>query len=158
MFDPAKAMEQPLFLMRDTDAQSMLNLPSGPENLYSFAEITKALGTHQKLVQSLLQLPTQDLSTAQRAVLELYENAGLFTQIMLSCTSFLRLSIDLPERESQQLGLIVSIPNPPRSSIIIDTCRKYKKQCAPSLPTRVQTRIVTRRRKRSWLRRRVSSP
>src|SRR5581483_914017 len=37
MFDPAKAMQQPLFLLKDADAQAMLNLPQKPDNLYNFA-------------------------------------------------------------------------------------------------------------------------
>jgi len=99
MFDPADAMQQPLFVLKDADAQSMLGLPARPDHFYSFSEVTQAMAANQKLMRSLLQRPVQELSPGQRAAVELYENTGLFAQITLSCTSFLRLNIDLPAEE-----------------------------------------------------------
>ena len=96
MFDPAKAMDQPIFLVKDADAQAMLNLPAKDDHLYNFAEVTQAIAANEKLVRSLLELPANELSSGQRAVLELYQNTGLFTQIMLSSTLFLHLSINVP--------------------------------------------------------------
>ena len=100
MFDPAKAMEQPLFLLKDADAQAMLGLPAKSDNLYSFAETSEAINTNQKLVQPLLQMPPAGLSPAQRAVVELYENTGLFEQITLSNTLFLHLAINAPVKDA----------------------------------------------------------
>jgi len=96
MFDPASAMEQPLFLLKDADAQAMLSLPAKLDNLYSFSESSQAIAANRSLIEPLLQRPATELSAGQRAVLELYDNTALFTQITLSCTLFLHLSIDLP--------------------------------------------------------------
>ena len=68
MFDPATAMEQPIFLLKDTDAQAMLSLPPKPDNLYNFSEATQAIAGGRKLIESLLQRPAAELSAGQRAV------------------------------------------------------------------------------------------
>ena len=96
MFDPAAAMDQPLFLLKDADAEAMLNLPPKSDHLYSFAEATAAVEANQKLMESLLELSPPELSAGQRAVLDLYENTSLFAQILLSNTLFLHLAIDVP--------------------------------------------------------------
>jgi len=107
MFDPAKAMEQPIFLVKDADAQAMLNLPSRSDNLYNFAETTSAIAANRTLMEPLLQMPASELSNGQRAVMELYENTGLFTQIMLSNTLFLSLSIHLPQDTDKHLSAFI---------------------------------------------------
>lgn len=94
MFNPAKAMEQPLFLVKDVEVREILALPSKADNLYNFKELTQAIGDHRTLVEPLLQKPAAELSAEQRTVLELYEDTALFTQLMLSSTLFLPLSLD----------------------------------------------------------------
>ena len=110
MFDPAKAMNEPVFLLKDADAQAMLALPSKPDNLYSFAETTSAINANGKLIQSLLQIPPSELSPGQRAVLELHENTGLFAQITLSSTLFLHLSIDMEKSGSTFIDYFQTMP------------------------------------------------
>ena len=100
MFDPAKAMEQPVFVVKDTDAREMLALPSRTDNFYNFTELTQALGDHRSLVEPLLQKSPKELSTSQSTVVELYENIGLFTQIMLSNTLFLPLSLNTQAQDT----------------------------------------------------------
>jgi len=110
MFNPAQSMSQPLFLLKDPDAQAMLGLPTKPDNRYSFAEATEAINTNQKLIQSLLQIPTGELSPGQRAVLELHENTALFAQITLSCTLFLHLSIEPQKGDSTFIDYFHTMP------------------------------------------------
>jgi len=104
MFDPGNAMEKPLFLVKDTDAQSMLNLPAKPDNLYSFAEVTQAIFGNKTLIEPLLEKRPDELSPGQKAVVQLYNDSGAFAQIALSCTLFLPLSIDLPGKPPSPLS------------------------------------------------------
>ena len=110
MFDPAKAMNEPVFLLKDADAQAMLALPSKPDNLYSFTETTSAINANGKLIQSLLQIPPSELSPGQHAVLELHENTTLFAQITLSHTLFLHLSIDMEKSGSTFIDYFQTMP------------------------------------------------
>ncbi len=96
MFNPAKAMQRPLFAVKDADVVSMLGMAEKPDHFYSFAEVADALAQHHDQVASLLQHTTEQLSLSQRGVVELYRNAGLFAQITLSYTLLLPLSIDIP--------------------------------------------------------------
>ena len=105
MFDPAKAMGRPLFLVKDVDVQAMLSLPSKPNNLYAFAEITQTLAANRALIQSLLQRPAPELTARERAILDLYEEAGLFTQIVLSQTLFLHLSANFPQTQLKKFHI-----------------------------------------------------
>ncbi len=105
MLNPSDAIEQPLFLLKDADAQSMLELPSQPENRYRFTEVVQAIGKHQALIASLLERPASELSLGQQAVVKLYNDSGLFRQIMLSATLVLPTSHPLPPAEMKRLRL-----------------------------------------------------
>ena len=105
MFDPARAMERPIFLIKDTDAQSMLGLPDKEDHLYTYIEITHAVNANQKLIGSLAQTPSQSLSSSQRTVIDLYESTSAFTQILLSDTLYLHLTIALSSDDLHRFGI-----------------------------------------------------
>ena len=105
MFNPSQAIEQPLFLLKDADAQLMLELSPAPNHRYSFTVVVQAMGRHQALVTSLLDRPSAELSLGQRAVVKLYGDSGLFRQIMLSATLLLPTTNPLPPLEMKRLHL-----------------------------------------------------
>ena len=105
MFNPSDAIEQPIFLLKDADAQSMLELPPADKNRYRFTDVMQALGKHQALVVSLLDRPANELSPGQRAVVKLYSDSGLFRQIMLSATLVLPTSSGLSPEQMRRLKL-----------------------------------------------------
>jgi ABC-type transport system involved in cytochrome c biogenesis permease subunit len=105
MFNPSEAIERPLFLLNDTDAQLMLELPPAQNHRYRFTDVVQAIGTHQALVASLLERPADQLSLGQRAVVKLYSDSGLFRQIMLSATLVLPDSNAPPPSQMKRLRL-----------------------------------------------------
>ena len=105
LFDPANAMERPLFPVKDTDARTMLNLPEKTNYRYNFQEVMSALGKSAELVQSLLNTQPSALNASQRTVLELYDHVTTFAQIARSFTLLLPLSLQLSPEQMQSLGM-----------------------------------------------------
>jgi ABC-type transport system involved in cytochrome c biogenesis permease subunit len=112
MFEPAVAMDMPVFRVKDVDVQAMLKLSVKPDNLYSFMELVRAIGDNRELIKKLALIPTKDLSAAQRSVLELYEGTDLFTQLMLSSSLYLKIDINLSQELLDKIGFSSGVAKP----------------------------------------------
>lgn len=96
MFNPADAMQMPLFPIRDPQTLATLRLTESADHYYSFTTLSPALAAQKTLIQSLSAQPARTLSATQRNLLALHEHVGLYGQILFSCTLFLPLAITLP--------------------------------------------------------------
>lgn len=101
LFDPLASAERPVFLVRNGNVRHRLGLPERQNALYSYAELTRGLG---QTVQEAARLSGSDadLTRDDRDLLQLHENALLYTQILRTFSLILPLNVDLPKKWNKQ--------------------------------------------------------
>ena len=97
MFDPARAETRRIIRIRNPDLISLLGLKVSPNKLYTPKEVTAKLLTAQETVQSIIKVPQDDWTPAQRDLIELQEKLVSLNDLMSSFTLFLPLAVTLPQ-------------------------------------------------------------
>ena len=91
LFAPEDAAQMPLFKFRGL--QNILNLSD--KKKHSYTAILNALGKQEELVTSLLENDPKKRTPEQQSLMTLYQNVGLYSQLLRSITGLLPLSICL---------------------------------------------------------------
>ena len=96
LFAPEDAAQMPLFKFRGL--QNILNLSD--KKKHSYTAILNALGKQEELVTSLLENDPKKWTPEQQSLMTLYQNVGLYSQLLRSITGLLPLSINTDKNES----------------------------------------------------------
>ena len=101
LFDPLSSADTPVFLVRNGNLRHRLGLPERQTAMYSYAELTRGLG--QTIADATRLAGKEDkLTRDERDLLQLHENALLYTQILRTFSLILPLSVDLPAKWDKQ--------------------------------------------------------
>lgn len=92
IFDPANAVEKPLFKIFDAHKYG---LSENKNKLYSYIDLSVAIQSKEEIIKSLLKTPENTWSPEQHALIKLYDNFILYTQILRSLTLLLPLDINV---------------------------------------------------------------
>lgn len=90
LFDPALAVEIPVFKIRDA---SKYGLSENRSRLYSYSELVQLVQSQQVTIDQLLKISSEEWTPQQQELIELYEHYILNTQILRSLTLILPLGI-----------------------------------------------------------------
>lgn len=101
LFNPAAALDAPLFTIRDPQLMEQLGLNHSGNRLFSLSDISPGLGRTEPLIPALMQAGAKP-TPSQKALLQLHENALAMAQIMGALNMVLPLDDgrtwrDLPE-------------------------------------------------------------
>lgn len=96
LFDPARAEQRPVLKVTNPELQTILHLERRKNKLYSYAEISQALGTKQKMILSIIEAKEENWSLQQRELILLQTNMVSLQNLLGSLTPLLPLSITLP--------------------------------------------------------------
>ena len=100
LFDPASAVEKPIFKIFDTD---QFNLKKQKNNLYSYIDLSRAINIQKNVIGQLINTPPDQWSEQQKTLMELHENYILMTQILRSLTLILPIKIGENSKEKNYL-------------------------------------------------------
>tara|TARA_R110002124_G_scaffold64985_2_gene177203 strand:+ start:6137 stop:9163 length:3027 start_codon:yes stop_codon:yes gene_type:complete len=101
LFDPARAMQRPVFKVIHPEIRDQLALSDEDGRLVSLERLSPFLGQTAPQMNALMATDSADRSSGQQALLSLHENALAYVQILRSFSTFLPLNIDLPEQYVQ---------------------------------------------------------
>jgi len=96
LFTPEEAAQIPLF--RFKGLQNILNLSD--KQSHSYTAVINALDKQEKLITSLLGDDPEKWTPEQQALMTLYQNVSLYSQLLRSMTGLLPLSINTHTNES----------------------------------------------------------
>ena len=102
LFDPLASAEVPVFLVRNGNVRHLLALPERQNAMYSYAELTRGLG--QTIPEATrLAASEGNFTRDERDLLQLHENALLYTQILRTFSLILPLNVDLPPKWGKKM-------------------------------------------------------
>lgn len=91
IFDPASAVEKPVFKIFDAQKYG---LNKNKNNLYSYIDLSDVIQRKEGTIKSLLKTSENTWSPDQQALIKLYDNFILYTQLLRSLTLLLPLDIN----------------------------------------------------------------
>lgn len=94
LFDPASAMERPLFRTYKPD---ILGLAKNDSHSYSFLELAPALTERKDIIDALLKKEPESWSADQAELMRLHEKSIVYAQLLRSFSPVLPLSAPIPE-------------------------------------------------------------
>lgn len=94
LFDPAQALEAPVFRLMRPD---LLSLPARKSRLYSYTEIAPALLGKSEVLKKLYAADQQEWSDDQRELARIQDLSILYGQLLRSFSFMLRLNLSVPE-------------------------------------------------------------
>jgi len=97
LFDPMSSAGLPVFKIRDATTRHQLGLMDRADPVYSYLELTEGLGHTAKDVETLYNKPPQDVTAQDRALMQIHDNALIYTQILRTLSLVLPLNIETPE-------------------------------------------------------------
>ncbi len=100
LFDPATAVNNPVFKIADGNLRHRLKLEERKKPLYSFTELLPGLKSTNSSIRVLIQKNKVDLNKDDKALLDIYDKAGFYVSILRSFSLTLPLDISLPEKYS----------------------------------------------------------
>lgn len=103
LFDPMSSAGLPVFRVRDASTRHRLGLPERADPAYSYLELTAGLSKTAADVDALYRKPPQDITSQDRALMQIHDNALIYTQILRTLSLVLPLSIETPEPWASQL-------------------------------------------------------
>ena len=136
LFDPVRAAERPVFVVRNRDIQRALHLPHVPGALYTLPQIAGPLSQQAERIQVLLQTPADKLEARQKQLLELHDKVSAYMQLMRSFSLILPLAVQVPDSllsEKERKGLESSSPD-------YLTLRKYEDRAQKRLKEIIKKR------------------
>ena len=89
LFDPSSLIGIPVIRVR---GNSLLDLPTKDDHLYSMNDVMSALSPHQDLILALETRDPSALSASQKELLTVYQAVTLYNQIIQSLSAILPLS------------------------------------------------------------------
>lgn len=95
LFDPATAVIEKIFLVENSTTRHSLGLEERKKPLYSYVELVPGLEKTASQVAQLMGLPDKTLSSSDKDLLGIHENALEYTHILRSFSSVLPLNIEL---------------------------------------------------------------
>ncbi|HOO50440.1 MAG TPA: cytochrome c biogenesis protein CcsA [Alphaproteobacteria bacterium] len=104
VFDPATASNDRIFKIENSEIRHLMGLEERKKPLYAFTELTKGLQKTFPTVEQLINVPKQNLSSEQTALLTLHENALEYTQLLRSLSLLLPLNVDLPDQYKEEIN------------------------------------------------------
>lgn len=104
IFAPYEALQQPIFLIRNPELQTMLKLPKRRGHLYSYGELSPGLDALRETVARIAVTPQKDWTQAQNELIELQRNSHSFKQLLSAVSLLLPLAIDLPPDIREKTG------------------------------------------------------
>ncbi len=102
LFDPARAMNDPVFRVIHPQAYG---LPARPHHRYSFIEIAPLLQERQDILKTLSDTDPKTWSSDQQALMELNDNAFIYTQLLRSFSYVLPLNLTIPPVLQKKWGM-----------------------------------------------------
>ncbi len=106
VFNPAQAIDRPVFLLRDPDIKTQLGLPV-QQKYFSLNELAEPLTASREQLFTLLQSPPKNLTAQQKIFIDLHNNTATLAEISQSFSLFLPLNI---EGQKTYLDLIYEEP------------------------------------------------
>lgn len=94
LFDPAQALEVPIFRLLRPD---LLSLPARKSRLYSYSEIAPALLAKADVLQKLAAIDQKEWSEDQRELARIQDLSVLYGQLLRSFSFMLKLNLSVPE-------------------------------------------------------------
>lgn len=91
LFMPDESVNRAIFKIRDNE---IIKLAGHENRLYSYIEIMPALEANKETIESLLNSDANALTAAQQDLLNLYNNAILYGQLLRAMTAILPLSVE----------------------------------------------------------------
>jgi len=82
LFNPAAAMQRPIFRIDQAPIIAMLKLSARPDHLYSYAEVTQAFEAQHDTVTTILKKPADARSTIENDFITRYAAAVDFFQLL----------------------------------------------------------------------------
>ncbi|OIN86793.1 MAG: hypothetical protein AUJ12_04025 [Alphaproteobacteria bacterium CG1_02_46_17] len=103
LFDPGNASELKIFRINNENLRHLMGLEERKKPLYAFVEITEGLEKTFPTVEKLMSETPQNISSDQKDLLTLHENALEYTQILRSLSLLLPLNVTVPEKWAKEL-------------------------------------------------------
>lgn len=97
LFNPALAETRLCIKIINPAVLNFLDLDKRAHKLYSYQELYEALVARREEVSSLLDLPADDLTSAQKDLVMLQQKVALLGDLISSLSLFVPLSIHIPE-------------------------------------------------------------
>ncbi|MCD8563108.1 MAG: cytochrome c biogenesis protein ResB [Alphaproteobacteria bacterium] len=98
LFDPASAAAEPVFHLPNAALPKMLELGEGEKGPLSYAALAPAILRTQEEALRLAGLDPKELSSEQKALLDLHRNFGFYGQVLRALTPVLPLAVEPPAR------------------------------------------------------------
>lgn len=95
LFDPASAMDRPVFLLRDAEVKTRMGLDPA-RNYFSFSELQPGLAQSAQQTGTLLEADPKTLTGPQSALIKLHDQALGFAQLLRSFSMILPLDVEIP--------------------------------------------------------------
>lgn len=104
VFNPSIGESKKILKVVNPDVLNILALENRKDKLYSYKEISSALGQKQDIIVSILQAPEEDWTSAQKDLILLQQNAVSLGDLLTSLTLFLPINITLSNSPSKGLN------------------------------------------------------
>lgn len=98
LFDPPKAYNRKIFLIRNNDVSKALSLEVTKEQLYTFLEVSTGIQKESKLINQISQIPQKERSPSQQQIFEMYFKVSNILDISRSL-SLIWPQFQIPSKE-----------------------------------------------------------
>lgn len=105
IFSPDDAIFLKIFKIKNAD---IFNLDK--KQLYDFTVVSEVLDKNQEMIDKLKLIPNKDLSIEQKNLLDLYDNHGIYNQLLRSVTALIPLNIKNKTEPTSYFELYQSSP------------------------------------------------
>ena len=112
LFNPANAERTPLIRVKNKEVIKLLALQPHQDKLYSFQQVSSALKNKRDILHGIANMPEEDWTQPQKALLRLSNNVQLMRELLASLSLFLpidvRFDADAPEEIKPLIGKTLS--------------------------------------------------
>lgn len=102
LMDPEKARRREIFDVPNPKVIDALELERRPGHRYSYDELSQAMTSHFKTLHPIFMKPREELSLAQRQLLDIYAKMGAFEEIVGSL-ALMSPDFEIPEGDLAQM-------------------------------------------------------
>lgn len=103
LFDPISSAGRPVFMLREAPLRHRLGLPERQIPLYSYNELTAGLSKTIPDIEAIDKKPATAVSAEDKSLLNIHENALIYSQILRTLTLILPLNLEVPPPWSRQI-------------------------------------------------------
>ncbi len=103
LFDPGNGSELKIFRIDNANVRHLMGLEERKKPLYAFIEISQGLEKTFPTVEKLMAESPQNISSDQKSLMTLHENALEYTQILRSLSLVLPLNVTVPPKWAKEL-------------------------------------------------------